>query len=297
MCATTVISNGWRAGWQQWDIVEHSETLTVEHNSSPMEDCGVSIHALNGTQGIHTLKVAGNIKGRQIQMLIDTGSTHNFISHSLVKQLGLPTKMGGQMKVQLADGTTTQYGTKVIGLQWEMGGTSFNSDFNTISIGGYDAILGVQWLKEVSPVGFDFSKQEISIHSKGTKIRLKQMQTGNPDFQVVLDKKYIKNQKEQAYFLVQLAAVEALPEHSDPLPSPVQTIINSYEDIFQTPKSLPPTRKEDHLIPIMEGSHPVNLNPYKCPYLQRIEIEKMVKEMLDSGIIRHSSLRMPPQFS
>ena len=68
----------------------------------------------------------------------------------------------------------------------------------------------------------------------------------------------------------------------------VDAVLQEYEDVFQTPVTLPPTRPQDHLIPIMAGSSPVNLNPYKCPYLQRVEIEKMVQEMLTNGIIRHS---------
>ncbi|KAL8092142.1 hypothetical protein AgCh_034436 [Apium graveolens] len=67
-------------------------------------------------------------------------------------------------------------------------------------------------------------------------------------------------------------AVESHPNHKD----------------NENPTSLPPSRKEDHLISILEGSKPVNLNPYKNPFLQRVEIECMVKEMLDGGIIRHN---------
>ncbi|KAL8089957.1 hypothetical protein AgCh_039426 [Apium graveolens] len=38
-----------------------------------------------------------------------------------------------------------------------------------------------------------------------------------------------------------------------------------------------------------EGNDPVSSNPYICPYVQKNEIEKIVKEMLASGIVRHST--------
>lgn len=63
----------------------------------------VSIHALHGTQGLHTLKLKGMITKVPFTMLVDTGSTHNFISQSLVKTLGLHTSTCTTMKVTLAD--------------------------------------------------------------------------------------------------------------------------------------------------------------------------------------------------
>jgi hypothetical protein len=40
---------------------------------------------------------------------------------------------------------------------------------------------------------------------------------------------------------------------------------------------------------LKEGSQPVNLRPYRYSRLQKDVLEKMVKEMLGSGIIRPSN--------
>lgn len=37
------------------------------------------------------------------------------------------------------------------------------------------------------------------------------------------------------------------------------------------------------------GTEPVKQHPYRYPYLQRLEIEKLVEEMLESGIIQPSN--------
>lgn len=49
------------------EVDEHGITLIKfdEHKGD------VSVHALNGTQGIHTLKLEGQIKGRPVTMLVD----------------------------------------------------------------------------------------------------------------------------------------------------------------------------------------------------------------------------------
>jgi hypothetical protein len=41
-------------------------------------------------------------------------------------------------------------------------------------------------------------------------------------------------------------------------------------------------------IPLLPGSEPINVRPYHYPYFHKVEIEKIVKEMRDSCIIRPS---------
>lgn len=62
-----------------------------------------------------------------------------------------------------------------------------------------------------------------------------------------------------------------------------------YEDLFKEPTRLPPPRRHDHYIPLKEGTNLVTSNPYICPFVQKNKIERIVKEMLSSGIIRHDT--------
>lgn len=49
---------------------------------------------------------------------------------------------------------------------------------------------------------------------------------------------------------------------------------------------LPPPSDWDHKIILKEGAKPVTLRPYRHNSFHKDIIEKMVKEMLDSGVIR-----------
>ena len=58
--------------------------------------------------------------------------------------------------------------------------------------------------------------------------------------------------------------------------------------MFETPKGLPPIRDHDHAIHLIPGSVPPNTRPYRYPYVQKSEIERMIAEMLEAGIIQPS---------
>ena len=52
---------------------------------------------------------------------------------------------------------------------------------------------------------------------------------------------------------------------------------------------LPPHLSHDHAIYLKEGSDPISIRPYRYPYAQKTEIERMVQDMLKAGIIQPST--------
>nr|GEZ40172.1 hypothetical protein [Tanacetum cinerariifolium] len=58
----------------------------------------------------------------------------------------------------------------------------------------------------------------------------------------------------------------------------IQTVVDSYKDVFGVPVELPLQRSHDHKIPLVEGALPVNIRPYKHPPTQKNAIEK---ELID----------------
>lgn len=92
-----------------------------------------------------------------------------------------------------------------------------------------------------------------------------------------------------AYFLCQVVAKEVQEEDKMVDAEGIQKISMEFEDLFAEPKGLLPPRKHDHHVPLKDGNNPVSSNPYRCPYIQKNEIENIVREMLSSGIICHST--------
>jgi hypothetical protein len=68
----------------------------------------------------------------------------------------------------------------------------------------------------------------------------------------------------------------------------IEGLLTDYATVFEESIGLPPTRKFDYKIPLKPGAQLVNYRPYKSSFFQKREIERMVKEMLNSGIIQPS---------
>ena len=64
----------------------------------------ISLHALTGITDYNTMRVKGKIKNQLINILIDTGSTHNFVDQLVVKKLGVRLKNTHSFMVTVANG-------------------------------------------------------------------------------------------------------------------------------------------------------------------------------------------------
>ena len=63
--------------------------------------------------------------------------------------------------------------------------------------------------------------------------------------------------------------------------------MGKHHRVFQEiPKWLPPSRDHEHQIELILGSNPPNKMPYRYHHQQKGEIENMVQDMLDLGIIQ-----------
>jgi hypothetical protein len=83
--------------------------------------------------------------------------------------------------------------------------------------------------------------------------------------------------KERQGYLLQLKHKEA--EVNEQEKPEIESLLEELGDIFSEPKTLPPKRAHDHHIPLLSRSAPANVRPYRYPYVQKFEIEKIVKEI------------------
>lgn len=65
----------------------------------------------------------------------------------------------------------------------------------------------------------------------------------------------------------------------------ITELLDEFQEIFKELTCFPPPRSHEQNITLQERAKPVCVRPYMHPYYQKEEIEKLVWEMLTSGII------------
>ena len=113
-------------------------------------------------------------------MLIDSGSTHNFINSKLAACLNCFIYPAPEMQVMIVDGGTIKCIGKFHSIKLSMGDYMLDSPMFVISMGGADIVLGVQWLTTLGTIEMNFQELFMRFHSDGRTIQLNGMVAKSP---------------------------------------------------------------------------------------------------------------------
>jgi len=103
----------------------------------------ISLDALEGTVGLNTMKVNGKIDKTTVCILIDSGSTHNFLNTTLALKLQFQLTAIKPMIVQAANGEKMVCKSMCRELRWKMQGISFQTDVYIIELSNCEMLLGI----------------------------------------------------------------------------------------------------------------------------------------------------------
>ncbi|GKV19872.1 hypothetical protein SLEP1_g30072 [Rubroshorea leprosula] len=228
----------------------------------------LSLHALTGELAYQMLKVIRIVGKRSLMILIDFGTTHNFLDSKLAQELGCKLEDVKQFQVSMANDSQLSGSRRVADFTWKMKGLEFQLEMLLLPLGEYDVILGIQWLKPLGKVLWDFQSKTL-----GFTYKEKPMVLHAPP----------KPQIKWEACGVQLSRAET---KDDPH---LRQLLEIYFDVFEEPKELPPHKVQDHSIPLKGGIDPINVRPYRYPNRQKQVMEQLVQEMLQRGVIRRST--------
>eukprot|EP00253_Pinus_taeda_P027980 PITA_27980 len=122
----------------------------------------ISLHALAGISSPQTLKIRGFIKHRLVVVLIDSGSTHNFIHQKVVEAVHCFVRTVSNFQVQIADGGTMKYEGHCENVKLRRGDYQLKTHMFSIHMGGCDIVLGAEWLHTLGPITMDFQELYMS---------------------------------------------------------------------------------------------------------------------------------------
>ncbi|KAH9648976.1 hypothetical protein KPL70_025802 [Citrus sinensis] len=233
-----------------------------------------------------TMRVKAKIGPHEIIVLVDSGSTHNFINSRLANMLQLPVQPTSAFPVKVANREKVICQGKHDKVHVLIQDIPFELTLYSLPITGLDVVLGVQWLESLGSVVCNWKQLTMDFDWDNAKRRLqgldpqtiqattlsevtKDMKQGHNVFAICL---YLNNEESYAVASANM-----------------RSLLEEYSKLFVEPKQLPPTREIDHQITLKEGTKPINVRSYRYAYFQKAETERQVNEMLSSGLIRPST--------
>lgn len=104
----------------------------------------LTLNALSGVQAAETLRVMCRIDQHQVYILVDGGSTHNFIQPKLARELGLVLSPTSLLKVLVGSGEDLRCSHVCTTVRLEIQGHIFTVDLFVLDMRGSIIVLGTQ---------------------------------------------------------------------------------------------------------------------------------------------------------
>lgn len=253
----------------------------------------LSINAISSSDTHNCLKLKARIKDKVMLILVDSGSSHSFVSSQFVRLADLSTQAMPVKKVQLANGEGLQTDQIIPDLKWYCQGHTLTSNMIVLEMQPYDAILGYDWLKVHNPMTCDWESRTMSFQQHGHSVTLQGLKPNSGTLQSISAHKVynlVKGNDIWACVLMDFVPnqVSTVQPAVQVPPAEITALLSQFEDVFQDPKQVPPQRSYDHAISLLPGPVPINCKPYHYSPEHKSVIEKQVQELLQSGLIVHS---------
>jgi hypothetical protein len=106
-----------------------------------------SLNAIICTPSPKTMRIVGILRYQQVIILIDSGSTHNFLGTKISATLGVQPIDQDSITVRVTNGQEMTSPEKCGEVGIKMQGDVFRTDLFILPLAGCDIILGIQWLR------------------------------------------------------------------------------------------------------------------------------------------------------
>jgi len=233
----------------------------VAGTPTPQASPCFSLSALAGVRFTDTLQIGVTIGNVLFSALLDSGSSHSFISETAARRTGLPISARPRMTATVANGEQVACPGVLRQVPFSVQGDVFRTDLFVMPLAGYDVVLGAQWLGTLGPVTWDFQRRTMSFTQQGRTI---------------------------CWPCVQGAATAAICSTTASA-SLLDELLHSFDSVFAEPQGLPPPRSRDHGITLQPDAQPVAVRPYRYTATHKDELERQCAVMLSQGLIRRSS--------
>jgi hypothetical protein len=116
------------------------------------------------------MKISVRVGNHEFTALVDSGSTHNFISGQAAHRVGLWFQDSQGAHVTVANGDRVPCRGLAHDVAIRIGDEFFTIDCYTIGLDCYDMILGTTWLRTLGPILWDFDDLCMAFNHNGRRV-------------------------------------------------------------------------------------------------------------------------------
>ncbi|KAJ1411038.1 Aspartic peptidase domain superfamily [Sesbania bispinosa] len=283
------------------------QTELVEDNAE--QEHHLSFNALKGNSGLGTIRFSGRIKGHSVRILLDGGSSDNFLQPRVAQFLSLPIQPGAQFHVMVGNGHSMTAEGLIPDLAIEVQGHELHCPVYLLPVAGADLILGAAWLSTLGPHVADYSALQFKFMLNGKFITLQGDRPALPqNAQFHHIRRFHHTDAIAECFTVQLQTPDSVEDEFSEFPKDLDPelamLVHTYRKVFNKPTGLPPQRLHDHAIPLIEAPYWPNEEiltqgaqnvAEESKDEQMIEGQKKTKLVMQGGHVEESPWIMHPR--
>uniref|UniRef100_A0A2N9G2Y4 Ty3 transposon capsid-like protein domain-containing protein n=1 Tax=Fagus sylvatica TaxID=28930 RepID=A0A2N9G2Y4_FAGSY len=246
---------------------EEAELVEIEEEEVEAEleeaKAEITLCALLGSTSPSTMRVIAIVNGQTTVVLLDTGSTHNFMDETLAKTLKLPIDGESNFGVRVTNGQVIRTLGECKEVKFKMQGLHLKLTFNLLELGVYSIVLGTQWLSTLGMINWDFKNLMMGFMHEGKKVWLQGLKK-KPN--LIQGSKDFKGKATIKGLLFQIMPCE-LVSIQEEIGAPIRELVEEFPQVFEEPEGLSPKRNHEHQILLKhETSKPAGfLQPLGIP--------------------------------
>ena len=277
----------------------------MSNRARPLAEIGVLRTQSEHRHNRHNLLVSKVlVENSCARCLIDSGTTHNFVSESFINDKQITTtESKSEMIVSLADGRNIVLNQRTTCmLDIDLGGFQWQDSLTVVPMAGYDVVLGKPWLSDYNPV-IDFQKNLITLmdESRGQQVtveclsdkddRSSNVKSPDLEFMTIKQARRELNRGAECIIVRLECSDDTKPDYEIMVDgekrSEILNLLKKHKCCFpkELPARLPPMRNVNHEIDVEPGTKPPSRPPYRLSQPEMEELQRQLENLLKLGFI------------
>ncbi|KAI3718153.1 hypothetical protein L6452_19006 [Arctium lappa] len=241
------------------------------------EEARASANVVSGTFLINSVPA---------RILFDTGASFSFVSELFRQKIAMPTtSLEDALVVEIADGSQVLIHEVLRQCTLSIEGREFSIDLLPMLIGGFDVVIGMDWLSN-NQAEFVCSKKMIRLPNLSGEVVVIYGEKRKGEVAIITmaraRKCLIKGCSSFLAYVIDAKLEKSKLEDVK--------IVREFPDIFPDDlPGLPPDRQVEFRIDLVPGAAPIAKAPYRLAPSEMQEMVAQLQELLEKGFIRPSS--------